>query len=1828
MRTNVKKSKIFAACLCLLFALTTLIGIAVLPIRNTYAVEGDTVNPLKFKQVAAGRDFAVALTYDNDLYGWSLLKKGSCEETDTNNANGTNITGYNAGGKTLGEYYPSTPVKIKVNLTGVQMNSAGTSITGVGVAVSDAEHYYGNKSGDPDGIAQIAATSTSAAFLTKKGLVYTWGTENTEPSNAGTVPTNVLFRHAPGNDQTYTQGSKFVPNIINYNDANTILPTGGKATAVTEIAASEDNYIVQYTQGSAKSNYIWGQSVYNQLNDTAYAFNKTVSGAPTAHNGASQSYLGDGTVYKFVGGQLQAHGKNFAISSANISGGVTGGVFSKEEGYNLTGGIGKTDNTYIEIAQGVITGWKGVTGVGVSSVADFNGYTEFTLKDAANSEANTLPTIQRSKISAGAGYGYVIASSEKSPGKLAYWGNTAQNLPTGSNYVQVVAGKIRTGKPVLEQIGNSNSVGANNINDDKWETADTTLNSDYVDGKTHVNAVLSNAGTVTVFGSIGDTPIPANTTIDFSAYGVTSESGSTHKIAALFGGYEENLFAISEYGKMFRIVGSAANGSVSFTVTAYDTFTTENESASHTPIDNWDVSEAPEIVFTTGYYDKENNASLSTATVGMNGLSFATEGESVHAGIRRSSDGGIDTNATEAAANRKVISMNNAGDAYRMIVPVNTKSVQTFNGTDESKVTEDIHLIYKEGVSNETEYLDFVRTMQFYWSDDLEHAMPEDVAFRYLGIAYTYSQNDGVRFVITPKRATGDNGRHIVIRYWVGRYDTVANLGEVANNAVTADFYDFKTAEIKVYIQNTTFSRVFSTANGADASVPLLDPNNEHNNTYSIAAMDASEGLKQVAKTLNDMHYAAYYQSGNPTDALHNAVYAGDSGFPRSTRHTKGSLDYYGLKSTDYNNTYLHFADDSDGDPLVFDEIGVTSGTLSKLHGNNEYFSYDARTPATVTLRLAAEGATLSEDEQTALRAQFLGEGNPGDMPTFDNMYGFTFAVTDTGITVSYSVLKITALKSMPASIVSFDGNKIDSPKLVLETANSPTASGINMLVLSITDGKADNADRQEFNNFDGNHHRAVEIFTQSSLTLQSRVAGSPVETPVYGAPVPANGKTNVYTYPNRISIEFDENNAYTVRVADFFKDTSNIVIGFDGEVGADAHAALQATFGSGANALEIDKETMTDKQFTVLARRSVSNFRFSVEVRRLQPADAGLGNLLETADGKAAETITLHFAIDASYTPVTMLATPKTMPIVHESNPNNENVMRIQDRMNIGDAAIKNSKVDVWSSTPSVATAAYDKDTAAITVSPVTSGTSVIYYRVSLNGESEYTYTDSFNVTVATRVSMQQVVRVAEEEQMSVSDLKNEVRRANNLGSNVELSLSNGENGKPFYFQTTEGTSPNDALNVWQDIDSIPFLRDVYVDPDEQAYIAMRMGSFDSAATPPTVRIVVVLSDGKNRYEVAFRVSPAAQTLRDTESGSPFAIEIDKGAGTVVILNRGDGAAAAQGAQITPTEGGSFVVPIKYLTEELMYGYVSGRNYVALAVKAQSADGLTDYGKYVEVALNRSDEASAILITPLYPTAEIGADFCNVQVSVYESTTQSPTILNFSVRISGIKTVLAKSEYQTLFIATFFSVLGLLLIVFFIRMGIYWRKKADQRRIIKKNQTLIKMRDKMHNKTEGVSKEKLVRTKLKMEDPKYAKMFNDMRQEKEAQTGIALDNSLVAAKAERKAKADKASKKKKGKKSLEELQAELAAKREAVARMQMGDFGGAQEGMAPADGVPVNDVPPQAGPAEENIPVFDENAGFEGMSAEQLDEQFRAAMGEDIVFEAVSPDDENGKGE
>lgn len=225
----------------------------------------------------------------------------------------------------------------------------------------------------------------------------------------------------------------------------------------------------------------------------------------------------------------------------------------------------------------------------------------------------------------------------------------------------------------------------------------------------------------------------------------------------------------------------------------------------------------------------------------------------------------------------------------------------------------------------------------------------------------------------------------------------------------------------------------------------------------------------------------------------------------------------------------------------------------------------------------------------------------------------------------------------------------------------------------------------------------------------------------------------------------------------------------------------------------------------------------------------------------------------------------------------------------------------------------------------------------------------------------------------------------------------------------------------------------------------------------------------------------------------------------------------------------------------------------------------------------DKGDGDKSVIITPKDNTPK------NYELNVSVYSDAGTKVLTFEVSVKGIITtlpVMTDDEgvigYGNIWLYSLAIVFGVLFIIFVIRFIVYIRRRSKQRAIIKRNQELIRLRDRMHGKANAASREQLVKSKLKMEDPKYAKMFNDMRKNKEEESGVTLDNSDLAATAER--KTNKKKNKKGGKKTVAELKAELAAKKAAFAATQAGN---AQPVNPFATEVPIDGggfVPPDGG--------------------------------------------------
>ncbi len=1866
MNSNAKRKRIWAVLISVLFVLTTAIGLLGMPVKS-YAAGESTPSTLKFCQVAAGEDFAVALTYDGDLYGWSLIPNKTESQI---NREGT------AGAETLGEYYPTVPKRIEVNFTYVSYETNG-NVLSAGKSKPQGSYHMGGE----EKITQIVATRKTAAFVTASGLVYTWGsnstTEPTVENSSGEVLDNIdLLLHSTGADEIYPIiTNHYEPAMINYFLNSSIVPVNDYtfASKVVDLVASEYNYILHYEDiKNLPQSFMWGQSAYNQLlqNNIADTFGNVFGTGTTPHRVSSVytsestsnetfrwAYLGDGNTYYITEAGLYVNGKNFAVNGADLGAAgssISNTLIASTAVSTVNGTVYQTRSTDVTVSGAITNAFQGLELSGLTSLSPLTNSTA-TYKDSSGQSVTGL-TVNRSVFSAGEGYGYLInGSSGAASGSVLFWGdasigqggtsingtaNAVQTLFSGTDYVQVVAGKRLTGAPIVEKYASSTKNAEENT--DKW-SAENVLKSGYVDSNEYLSAALTSTGAVNVFGRVGTQNINTNAASALGAYKVAANSDN--QIVYLAGGYGNNLFAISSLGKIYRLTVNSG----SLTAYMYDYFLDTDGEA----IKNWAVNNTASVAFETGYYEEaENNKLPSQVTVSSKGL----------ADENKVSDKNYPSH-TDIKTNTNIIAQSYSGDAYRIILPkydgkTISNDFDSYKYITANKYVKNGEIWEKQATAFNNKDADIQEfrlaggnvadstisnELQFYWSDDksFSHPIDAEMAFRYFNIEFRYKEGSEVDFVITPLRSTGSQS--IIIKYLVGRYDSFENFDTSVTSA--AYFYDVQQVSVEVAIQNTDLTPVFETqkelveaAYGVEqkmgSTVPLLDPNSPVNNIYSLAVMDVTEGLKAFRTKLNTILESTGL-SFTEADVL-SLVKGADKGFPAKSKIQEGNLLYYNKYADKYyTDVYEHLADDIDGDIIQLTNISNATGSIitntsgdikASSVSTDIYARYEKREVVLKFSLIDSKGNPVNTAVVTALQNMFEKTDDNVNVPRFNNLYGLRITVEEGGheISVAYDVITVTAKSSMPEDFIDYADGDVSDPEYKLSSTN--TSIFIPLIrpdLLDISTNKVKTLDNSAA------LHRGIEIFVQSSLSFND------INGNYYlGAPNPTAG-ANTYDYitdsdgSKVISLQLPVN-TYNVKLANLFKDSSNIQIAYNGEVGEDIWDDIETTFGGGSNAVDLKVNDALD--FTLTARRKISEFEFSIELRRVLPGtltDTFKYNI-DSNGGVEAETLRIYFKLSFNFEDTQWkLRDDRQLP----DTINDETEFNLLDtRVDITTSVMRLCTTVAWSSNDDVISVGVSSDNSKLIFKPKTSGEAYIRYKVKLFGEDEYVLEDSFKVTVVVLFSMGKTVYVMDTVEVSTSELSGVL--SNTLGTATFTLANVNDTNLPFYFE--EGTlkagkvdsSEDDNDYTWTAREEVPFLSSAFVDPaSAKAYIGLVMGSYDPSAseTVPVYRMVVQFAANGEHYLVAVRIAPSSQRLR--YDNKEVEVTINKKENTISISSSGDnGLTEARSMGLVYAEDGSYEIPVSTFLKPLMGGNQS-YNYVIIAAQAKSYDSLDDYSKYMEVK-TVSEDAAQFFITPLYPTAELTGGRANVRVSVKntnaDSTSNNVTMLNFYVVVTGIETVLPVSTYKTIVLSAFFGVLALLIIVFFIRMGIYWKKKADQRRIIKKNQTLIKMREKMHNKTEAVSKEKLVRTKLKMEDPKYAKMFDEMRRNKEAETGIALENSLVASKVDKKMKLEK-EKKKRGKKSLDELQEELAAKREAVARMQMGDFSEMPDGMATVQATPVQSVPPVEEVPVDGVPVFDPNAGFEGMSADDLDAQFKAAMADNsIVFEA----DENQSNE
>ncbi len=194
-KSNRFKPRALAVFVSLALVLCTLLSFGFTGINKRTSADGDydpTGTGIRFVQVAAGYDFAIGLTHNGELYGWSLLESPAAVASSS--------------ATPLGNYYPTVPSKLNFEFkVGPEKNNTWDTGT------------YHNKATRTDKVVQIAATRNTAAFVTESGYIYTWGRDQGDYGDGMTyhdeitVSTHNLLLRDPD-----SHGAWYTPYIINY----------------------------------------------------------------------------------------------------------------------------------------------------------------------------------------------------------------------------------------------------------------------------------------------------------------------------------------------------------------------------------------------------------------------------------------------------------------------------------------------------------------------------------------------------------------------------------------------------------------------------------------------------------------------------------------------------------------------------------------------------------------------------------------------------------------------------------------------------------------------------------------------------------------------------------------------------------------------------------------------------------------------------------------------------------------------------------------------------------------------------------------------------------------------------------------------------------------------------------------------------------------------------------------------------------------------------------------------------------------------------------------------------------------------------------------------------------------------------------------------------------------------------------------------------------------------------------------------------------------------------------------------------------------------------
>lgn len=1826
-----------------------------------------TENGIRFVQVAAGKDFAIGLTFDGDLYGWSLNENQQGGDT------GSALT------STLGTYYSSTPTKIDFQFVRGPQKS-GETITKWGESDGSLNTDYHAPRTD-DRIKKIVATRSTAAFITEKGYIYTWGKDiyahdNTVDTDEGVWSSDILGSQAHylllrPTDSTNTPWYR--PYIINYSyygDSDPMLyvvPDETVNLKVPDIAASEYGYIILYTNDTGSFTYAWGSLMYSALNAQFYPSYEYTS---SDNYGTSDYMHGDGqrrivnvgisgnTVKSVVAGgynfginrtkvvgtsnvtSLQVRGRNFLTSrydatydeakknngfiqtmsvvtseSANAlsdikyaaqtpnpgNAGVVSGLIVGNNGESLPGVV-ESEKVHIQRYYGILTSNGNLAFKDTRSANVYDAHNN-ALTKIGETEENAYTT-ELFGVALGNDVGYGIADDGDDKGCLYAWGDNAYgqlaSAPADGNYNKTIPTKILSGVNGFVSVAAGKQLSAANkafnsvtsltagVLEGGSDTIITGFNDNVKNSPDFISGAITDDGKLYVWSN--NAPAPQQIT-----YGDVAVNGvqSTDRFVAVYSGYGNNIFAITQIGKLIRLEYKGGK----YVQTRYDNFV---------GVTNWTLDNTNTVAFApVATPTAENTApDLGTATFYVWNAATVANGEQAPTLGSVTFNGG-----GENGVYKPLVQTNAIGDVYRIMgvsgddgkLPVEGSSDGAFlSAVAAADKTSTFAPVFKYGTGSDigtyTEMTEQQQKNMF------------DVSF--------VRDADGVGIRIKPIKSS--KGYTIVMEFYVARYNSEVNFNAEKDDAL---YYDYKKCVLRFTIADTPTVKTyeaFDADNGNKSNIPLLDPNNEYNRFYSVAVQNVSLGIQKISD---------YFENAGMVSTIVGQIDTDDKdpGFPAVRKRTAGDLDYYlgqSVAEDKYGGVYQYLFEDRDADRVIIKETdgGMMEGasTSGAIIGKVR----TVRVAGVDTGRTVGNGVTVETVARDFAR-------------DFDNVFGIynvQFAENTVGevghitISFSYDIILFEATASSGALQYAETNGVAD----YLTVQNSDAR--VDASILAETHATAYNA---AYGNLDGTKYdipvastlSIVKVYSQASLRVSKNSAGAELEAEnrVGGRSGENKYKETITSHPDNPSRPIVIGDAVTVDLTKFFTSRSTrMVFSYNNKANSDSYTAFNNLFfdetGSGTQIVALNDTRL------VVRPTTAEPISLTVTAQRFSSSDdygAVFAGENERIDMTFVFTNIVDFALERVERDTTFLVTTQqTIDIIGESKFLNVSNTEGGSGITTEKAAELLSKIVI--TTPQAS--ASDKFTVvktpgsntAITITPKASGTGTVRFSATLYGKNM-----SFEITVNVRKltlfgDASDLITVVDDQYIYVDAIKTKLAKSNEFGNGDSIDGYNILTGDVVDNTVSDSNKVYNAIYFTDTVDGAPverpsFIRNVVFEGLTGDKPNIRIIANNSSVEANVDYYMHIKFTNANVSDYASApdgsVIEAVYVVRSGKIKIPVSVNIDcknianSSAENITLTTSGEGLNAV------------VFIPVSQLLERAEIE--SPSQYSIVIIRSDSTTA--NYFNYATANAQKDIRIEPVNNTPDVTDRENNPYGPELEVSVSNASGSSYLILTFNVSVSGILTVLPVMQgddgvigYGNIWIYSTLIVFGVLAIIFIIRFIVYWRKRSKQRAIIKRNQELIRLRDRIHAKGTSATREQVVKTRLKMDDPKYAKMMHEMRKSRQEENGgVILENADIAATAVD-PKSKKKKKKKGGKKTVAELKAELEAKKAAFAAAQ-------SQNAAPVDPF-MQDVPMDGG-FETPEQDFDNPDG--GFSAAPDD--FGGAQsidGSEIIFDATDMGD------